>query len=113
MLTLSMINNLISTYENQANDLVYQFEGVSMTNEIEKLGIKDFITGCLVVIVALIVVPLLILIFKISIYLAIVIGVFLAIILGFALLGRVIRLIFFRNRSIDDKGTYDDNYKLK
>ncbi len=51
-----------------------------MGNEIDKLGLKDFITGCLVVILAIIVVPILILIFKISIYLAIVIGVFLVII---------------------------------
>ena len=35
------------------------------------------------------------LIFKISVYLAIVIGVLVAVLLGIALLGRVIRLIFF------------------
>ena len=73
-----------------------------MTNEIDKLGPKDFITGCLVVIVAIVVVPILILLFKVSIYLAIVIGVIVAIILGIALLGKVIRLIFFRGGS-DDK----------
>ena len=84
-----------------------------MGNEIDKLGIKDFITGCLVVILALIAVPILILIFKISVYLAVVVAVFLAIIFGFALLGRVIRLIFFKKRSVDDKNTYDNNYKLK
>ena len=73
-----------------------------MANEIDKLGPKDFITGCLVVIVAIVVVPILILLFKVSIYLAIVIGVIVAIILGIALLGKVIRLIFFRGGS-DDK----------
>jgi hypothetical protein len=72
-----------------------------MTNEINKLGPKDFITGCLVIVVAIIVVPLLVLIFKVSIYLAIVIGVVVAVLLGIALLGRVIRLIFFRSRSDD------------
>ena len=72
-----------------------------MTNEIEKLGPKDFITGCLVLLVAIFVVPLLVLIFKISIYLAIFIGVLVAILLGIALLGRLIRLIFFRSRSND------------
>ena len=46
-----------------------------MANEIDKLGPKDFITGCLVIIVAIVVVPILVLIFKVSIYLAIVIGV--------------------------------------
>ncbi|MGB8992166.1 MAG: hypothetical protein WCD80_08935 [Desulfobaccales bacterium] len=72
-----------------------------MTNEIDKLGPKDFITGCLVIVVAIFVVPLLVLIFKISVYLAIFIGVVVAVLLGIALLGRVIRLIFFRSRSDD------------
>ncbi|MFZ5447145.1 MAG: hypothetical protein ACOZFS_00705 [Thermodesulfobacteriota bacterium] len=72
-----------------------------MTNGIDKLGPKDFITGCLVVIVALFVVPILVLLFKVSIYLAVVIAVILAVLLGIALLGRVIRLIFFRSRSDD------------
>ena len=67
-----------------------------MTNESEQLGIKDFVTGCLVVVVVLLVVPFLVLMFKISIYLAIIIGVILAIILGIALLGRVIRVIWRR-----------------
>jgi len=74
-----------------------------MTNEINKIGPKDFITGCLVIVVAIIVVPLLVLIFKISVYLAIFIGVVVAVLLGIALLGRVIRLIFFRSRSDDQK----------
>ena len=73
-----------------------------MANEIDKLGPKDFITGCLVIVVAIFVVPILVLLFKVSIYLAIVIGVILAIILGIALLGKVVRLIFFRGGS-DDK----------
>ena len=72
-----------------------------MTNEINKIGPKDFITGCLVIVVAIFVVPLLVLIFKISVYLAIFIGVVVAVLLGIALLGRVIRLIFFRNRADD------------
>jgi hypothetical protein len=64
----------------------------------EKLGPKDFVTGCLVLVVAIFVVPLLVLIFKVSIYLAIFIGVLVAILLGIALLGRLIRLIFFKSR---------------
>ena len=72
-----------------------------MTNEINKLGPKDFITGCLVIVVAIFVVPLLVLIFKVSVYLAIFIGVVVAVLLGIALLGRVIRLIFFRSRADD------------
>ena len=78
-----------------------------MANEINKLGPKDFITGCLVIIVAIFVVPILVLLFKVSIYLAIVVGVIVAIILGTALLGKVIRLIFFRGRSEDkNRGNY-------
>jgi len=73
-----------------------------MANEIQKLGPKDFFTGCLVIVIAVFVVPILVLLFKVSVYLAIVIGVIVAIILGIALLGKVVRLIFFRGRS-DDK----------
>jgi hypothetical protein len=75
-----------------------------VSNGINKLGPKDFITGCLVIVVAVFVVPILILIFKVSIYLAIVIAVFVAIILGIALLGKVIRLIFFGGRSNGKNG---------
>ena len=77
-----------------------------MANEIDKLGPKDFITGCLVIIVAAFVVPILVLLFKVSIYLAIVVGVIVAIVLGTALLGKVIRLIFFRRSH--DKNISDD-----
>ena len=66
-----------------------------VANQIEKLGPKDFFTGCLVIMVAIFVVPLLVLLFKVSVYLAIVIGVIVAIILGIALLGKIVRLIFF------------------
>jgi hypothetical protein len=74
-----------------------------VANEIEKLGPKDFITGCLAVMVALFVIPVLVLLFKVSLYLAVVIGVILAVILGTSLLGKVIRLIFFKSRSKDDE----------
>jgi ABC-type multidrug transport system fused ATPase/permease subunit len=66
--------------------------------ELEHLGLKDFITGCLVVLFILLVVPFLVIMFKISIYLAIIIGVVLAVILGIALLGRVIRVIVRQSR---------------
>ena len=66
-----------------------------MANEIDKLGPKDFITGCLVVVVAIFVVPILILLFKVSVYLAVAIAVIVAVVLGIALLGKIVRLIFF------------------
>jgi hypothetical protein len=74
-----------------------------VANEFDKLGPKDFITGCLVIIVALFMIPLLVLIFKLSIYLAVLIGVILAVVLATAFLGKVIRLIFFKNRSNDSE----------
>ena len=73
-----------------------------MAHEIDKLGPKDFITGCLVIVIAVFVVPILVLLFKVSIYLAIVIGLMVAIILGITLLGKIVRLIFFREGP-DDK----------
>ncbi len=78
-----------------------------MANGTDKLGSKDFITGCLVLVVAIFVVPILVLLFKVSVYLAIVIGVIVAVVLGIALLGKVVRLIFFRGGS-DDK--HKNNY---
>jgi hypothetical protein len=78
-----------------------------MANEIDKLGPKDFITGCLVLIIAIFVVPILVLLFKVSIYLAIFIGVIVAVVLGIALLGKIVRLIFFRGGPGDkNKGNY-------
>ena len=78
-----------------------------MANEIDKLGPKDFITGCLVIVIAIFVVPILVLLFKVSIYLAIFIGVIVAVVLGIALLGKIVRLIFFRGGSGDkNKGNY-------
>jgi hypothetical protein len=73
----------------------------------DNLGPKDFFTGCLVIVIAVFVVPILVLLFKVSVYLAIVIAVIVAVILGIALLGKVVRLIFFRGRS-DDK--HKNNY---
>jgi cobalamin biosynthesis protein CobD/CbiB len=75
-------------------------------NDINKLGPKDFLTGCLVIVVAVFLVPILVLFFKISIHLAIAIGVMVAIVLGITLLGRVVRLILFPGRRGDkDKNT--------
>jgi cobalamin biosynthesis protein CobD/CbiB len=80
----------------------YQLGEISMANESNKLGPKDFITGCLVIVVAVFVVPILVLLFKVSVYLAVIIGVIVAVVLGIALLGKVVRLIFFGSGS-DDK----------
>jgi hypothetical protein len=73
-----------------------------MANGTNKLGPKDFFTGCLVIVVAAFLVPILVLLFKVSVYLAVIIGVIVAVALGIALLGKVVRLIFFKGKS-DDK----------
>jgi hypothetical protein len=70
-----------------------------VANGIDKLGPKDFITGCLVLVVAIFLVPILILLFKVSVYLAVAIAVIVAVVLGVALLGKIVRLIFFGSRS--------------
>ncbi len=62
----------------------YQLGEIYMANRTDKLGPKDFMTGCLVVVVAVFVVPILVLLFKVSVYLAVIIGVIVAVILGIA-----------------------------
>ena len=78
-----------------------------MKHDIDKLGPRDFLVGCLIVAAALLVIPLMVLFFKISLYLAIIIGVVLAVILGIALLGRIVRIILARIRH---PGGDDDGY---
>jgi uncharacterized protein (DUF983 family) len=68
-------------------------------DELKHLGPKDLITGFLVIVVGILAVSFLVMMFKISIYLAIIIGVILAIVLGIAFLGRVIRVILSKKRS--------------
>jgi uncharacterized protein (DUF983 family) len=77
--------------------LISRGEGVR--DELKHLGPKDLITGFLVIIVGILVVSFLVMIFKISFYLAIIIGVLLAVVLGIALLGRVIRVVVSKKRS--------------
>jgi hypothetical protein len=77
-----------------------------MPKGIDRLGPKDFFTGCLVVVVAIFVVPILVLLFKVSVYLAVIIGVIVAVILGIALLGKVVRLIFFKGGPDDKNNNY-------
>jgi uncharacterized protein (DUF983 family) len=68
-------------------------------DELKHLGPKDLITGFLVIVVGILAVSFLVMMFKISIYLAIIIGVILAVVLGIAFLGRVIRVILSKKRS--------------
>jgi uncharacterized protein (DUF983 family) len=70
-----------------------------MRDELKHLGPKDLLTGFLVIVVGILVVSFLVIMFKLSIYLAVIIGVLLAVVLGIALLGRVIRVIVSKKRS--------------
>jgi hypothetical protein len=74
------------------------FKETLMPKNIDKLTTGDFLVGCLIVVAALFAIPLMVLFFKVSLYLAIITGVVLAVILGIALLGRVFRIILARIR---------------
>ena len=100
--------NHLCNFFRSSDNYDYRVGKIKVSNDTNKLGPKDFLTGCLVMVVAVFLVPILIVLFKISIYLAIAIGVIVAIVLGIALLGRVVRLIVFPGRR-DDK---DKNTKI-
>ena len=55
------------------------------------LETKDFATGCLTILLCLILVPLFFLVFKLTLFLAIVLALFIGIVLGITVLGRIVR----------------------
>lgn len=55
---------------------------------------KDFAVGCLTIILCAILIPLLYIVFKLSLLIAIPLAIIVAMIFGIAILGRIIRLIF-------------------
>ena len=59
-----------------------------------KLETKDFATGCLTILVCIVLAPLLFLVFKLTLFLAILLAIVLSIILGITVLGRLVRLLF-------------------
>ncbi len=58
-----------------------------------KLETKDFATGCLTILVCIILAPILFLVFKLTLFLAIFLAIVLGIILGVTVLGRIVRLL--------------------
>jgi len=58
------------------------------------IGPKDFAIGCLTIILCAILIPLLYIVFKLSLLIAIPLAIIVAVIFGIAILGRIIRLIF-------------------
>ncbi|MDP3112506.1 MAG: hypothetical protein Q8M71_10435 [Thermodesulfovibrionales bacterium] len=62
------------------------------------LGAKDFLVGCLAIILCALLIPLLYLVCKLSLSLAIAIGVIALVAIGIALFGKIIRLIFSKEQ---------------
>jgi len=60
-------------------------EGIPM------LETKDFATGCLTIILCIVLVPLFFLFFKLTLFFAIILAIVIGIILGITLLGRIVR----------------------
>ena len=56
------------------------------------LEAKDFATGCLTILLCAVLIPLFFLVFKVTLYLAIVLAVVTSIILGITVVGRIVRL---------------------
>ena len=62
------------------------------------LGAKDFAIGCMAIILCILLIPVVYLVCKFSLFLAIVIGVIALVAIGIALFGKIIRLIFSRKQ---------------
>jgi len=56
------------------------------------LEAKDFITGCLTIIACAVLIPLIYLVFKLTLFIAIPVGILIGVILGITVLGRLVRL---------------------
>ncbi len=53
---------------------------------------RDFATGCLTVILCIVLIPVIYLVFKLTLLIAIPLGILIAMILGITILGRIVRL---------------------
>ncbi len=58
------------------------------------LEVKDFATGCLTIIVCAVLIPLMYLVFKLALFIAIPLGIIIGMLLGVTILGRMVRLFF-------------------
>jgi hypothetical protein len=57
------------------------------------LEAKDFATGCLTVMVGIVLVPLFFLVFKLTLFIAILLAILISIVLGITVLGRIVRYV--------------------
>ncbi len=62
------------------------------------IGAKDFAIGCLTILLFIILVPLLYVGLKLSLMIAVPLAIIVAAILGTAILGRIVRSIFSKNK---------------
>jgi hypothetical protein len=58
------------------------------------LEAKDFATGCLTIIVCAVLIPVMYVVFKLTLLIAIPLGIMIGLILGITVLGRIVRLFF-------------------
>ncbi len=58
------------------------------------LEAKDFATGCLTILVCIVLAPLFFLVFKLTLFLAILLALVIGMVLGITVLGRIVRLFF-------------------
>ena len=57
------------------------------------LETKDFATGCLTLIVCVVLIPLFFLVFKLTLFFAILLAILISIVLGITILGRIVRYV--------------------
>lgn len=62
------------------------------------VGVKDFLIGCMAIILCVLLIPIFYLVCKLSLSLAIAIGVIALVAIGIALFGKIIRLIFSKEQ---------------
>jgi hypothetical protein len=56
------------------------------------LEVKDFATGCLTILVCVVLIPLFFLVFKLTLFLAVFLALVTGVVLGITVLGRIVRL---------------------
>ena len=70
----------------------YEMKGGGNRKGYAMLEVKDFATGCLTVIACAVLIPIMFLVFKLTLFIAIPLGIIIGVILGITILGRMVRL---------------------
>jgi hypothetical protein len=80
------------TPENGEDHGCYEMKRKENRKGYAMLEAKDFVTGCLTIIVGAVLIPLRFLVFKLTLFIAIPLGIIISVILGITILGRMVRL---------------------